>query len=445
MSSSTAAQTAPSLSSEDEAAAALVREVATSARRAQRALGGATREVKDAALRALAGALVAGAPAILAANARDLERGREGGMKPGLLDRLALDEARLAAIADSLREIAALPDPVGEVVDGQTLPNGLRVRRQRVPLGVVGMIYEARPNVTVDVAALTLKSGNAVVLRGGSAAQETNAAIIEVLRAALEAQGLPADLVTTVDGAGRAGARALMRARGLIDVLVPRGGAGLIRTVVEESAVPVIETGSGNCHVYVDASADLENAVKIIVNAKTQRVGVCNAAETLLVHGSAAEAYLPMAAKALWEKGTTLHADERARSILMDAALASGAEDLLVAATEEDWETEYGSLDLAVRVVDGVEAATEHIARYSTGHTEAVLSQDVRVINAFIAAVDSAAVMVNASTRFTDGGQLGLGAELGISTQKLHARGPMGLAALTTTQWVVEGDGHVRP
>jgi len=341
--------------------------------------------------------------------------------------------------------VAALPDPVGQVVDGSVMPNGLRVRRVRVPLGVVGMIYEARPNVTVDTAALAVKSGNAIILRGGSAAQGSNAAIVAALRSALEAQGLPADLVTSVDAAGRDGARALMRAHGLVDALVPRGGAGLIRTVVEQSTVPVIETGSGNCHVYVDASADLEAAVDIIVNAKTQRVGVCNAAETLLVHADVAATYLPAAARALWDKDTVLHADPTAHRILTEAATTAGRDDLLTQATEADWDTEYGSLDLAVRVVKSLEEAIDHIRAHTTGHTEAVLAQDVSVINDFIAGMDSAAVMVNASTRFTDGGQLGLGAELGISTQKLHARGPMGLSELTTTTWIVEGDGHIRP
>ena len=431
--------------SSQQEAADLVARAARAARAAQRSVAGARREVKDAGLRAMADHLVEAAPRILAANGADLERARAAGMRAGLVDRLALTPERIGAIADSLREIAALPDPVGEIVDGRTLPNGLRVRRVRVPLGVVGMIYEARPNVTVDVAALTLKSGNAVVLRGGSAAEKTNAAIVDVLRGALSDAALPADLVATIDSAGRAGAAALMRARGLIDVLVPRGGAGLIRAVVEQSAVPVIETGSGNCHIYADASADVAAAVPIIVNAKTQRVGVCNAAETLLVHRDAAGALLPDAAAALWAGGVTLHADDAARALLAPAAAGSGHEDLLVPATEEDWATEYGSLDLAVRVVADLEEAVAHIARWSTGHTEAILTRDVACMNRFVAAVDSAAVMVNASTRFTDGGQLGLGAELGISTQKLHARGPMGLAALTTTQWIVEGDGHVRP
>ena len=410
----------------------LVTTTARSARVAQRSLARAPRAVKDAALEAMAHSLTEHTEAILAANAADLERGRESGMKSGLLDRLALDAGRLSDIAGALREVAALPDPVGEIIDGSVMPNGLRVRRVRVPLGVVGMIYEARPNVTVDTAALAVKSGNAIILRGGSAAQDSNAAIVAALRSALDAQGLPADLVTSVDAAGRDGARALMRAHGLVDALVPRGGAGLIRAVVEQSTVPVIETGSGNCHVYVDASADLQAAVDIIVNAKTQRVGVCNAAETLLVHIDVAADYLPEAAAALWDKDTVLHADPAAHRILTEA-------------TEEDWDTEYGSLDLAVRVVENLDEAIDHIRAHTTGHTEAVLAQDVGVIKDFIAGMDSAAIMVNASTRFTDGGQLGLGAELGISTQKLHARGPMGLTELTTTTWIVEGDGHTRP
>ena len=422
----------------------LVTAAARAARTAQRSLARAPRAVKDAALEAMAHSLTEHTEAILAANAADLQRGRESGMKSGLLDRLALDADRLSDIAGALREVAALPDPVGQIIDGSLMPNGLRVRRVRVPLGVVGMIYEARPNVTVDTAALAVKSGNAIILRGGSAAQDSNAAIVAALRSALDAQGLPADLVTSVDAAGRDGARALMRAHGLVDALVPRGGAGLIRAVVEQSTVPVIETGSGNCHVYVDASADLQAAVDIIVNAKTQRVGVCNAAETLLVHIGVAADYLPEAAAALWDKDTVLHADPAAHRILTGVA-GGGRQELLVEATEDDWDTEYGSLDLAVRVVEDLEEAVDHIRAHTTGHTEAVLAQDVGVINDFIAGIDSAAIMVNASTRFTDGGQLGLGAELGISTQKLHARGPMGLAELTTTTWIVEGDGHTRP
>ena len=436
---------ATSSSTYQQDATDLVARTARAARSAQRSVVGARREVKDAGLHAMADHLVGSAREILVANAADADRARTSGMADGLIDRLTLTRRRIGAIADSLREIAGLPDPVGEIIDGRTLPNGLRVRRVRVPVGVVGMIYEARPNVTVDTAALAVKSGNAIILRGGSAAQDSNAAIVAALRSALERQALPADLVTSVDAAGRDGARALMQAHGLVDALVPRGGAGLIRTVVEQSTVPVIETGSGNCHVYVDASADLQSAVDIIVNAKTQRVGVCNAAETLLVHADVAATYLPTAAVALWDKDTVLHADAVAHRLLADAASRSGHEALLTEATETDWDTEYGSLDLAVRVVDDLQEAIDHIRAHTTGHTEAVLAQDVNVINDFIAGMDSAAIMVNASTRFTDGGQLGLGAELGISTQKLHARGPMGLTELTTTTWIVEGDGHTRP
>ena len=442
----TQTQTDPSSQVPDDVggeATALVTRVARAARAAQRPLAAATTELKDRALAAMARTLRDRAPDVLAANAADVERARAAGMREGLVDRLALSPTRLEAVAGALEELTTLPDPVGQVVDGRRLPNGLEVRRVRVPLGVVGMVYEARPNVTADVAGLAVRSGNAVVLRGGSAARDSNAAIVAALRSALASVGLGEDLVSSIDAAGRQGARALMRAHGLIDVLVPRGGAGLIRTVVEESTVPVIETGSGNCHVYVDASADLAQAVDVVVNAKTQRVGVCHAAETLLVHQAVAGDYLPAAAAALWEAGTTLHADAAARAVLAEAA--RGREDLLAEASQEDWATEYGSLDLAVRVVPDVDAAVEHVRAYSTGHTEAVLARDVRVVNAFVAGVDSAVVMVNASTRFTDGGALGLGAELGISTQKLHARGPMGLEALTSTMWVVQGDGHVRP
>jgi glutamate-5-semialdehyde dehydrogenase len=415
-----------------------VLDVARRAKTAARVLAVATRGTKDAALHALADALVAGADAIVAANAEDLARGRANGTSPGLLDRLALTPERIGAIADALREVAALPDPVGEVVRGSTLPNGLRMRQVRVPMGVVGMIYEARPNVTVDAVGLTLKSGNAVVLRGGSAAARSNAVVVDVLRGALEAQGLPADLVQSIDAYGRAGGVALMHARGLVDVLVPRGGADLIRTVVREATVPVIETGVGNVHVYVDATADPAVALPILLNAKTQRVGVCNAAETLLVHRDTAGGFLPSALTALAEAGVTVHGDAAT------AGLAPAGVDV-VPATDEDWATEYLSLDLAVRVVDDLDAALEHIRTWSSGHTEAIVTRDLAASERFVAEVDSAAVMVNASTRFTDGGQLGLGAEIGISTQKLHARGPMGLGELTTTKWVVHGDGHIRP
>ncbi|WP_251151668.1 glutamate-5-semialdehyde dehydrogenase [Cellulosimicrobium sp. Marseille-Q4280] len=418
--------------------ATAVEDVARRAKTASRALATANRATKDAALLALADALVAATDEIVAANADDLERGRAHGMAPGLLDRLALTPERVAAIADALRELAGLPDPVGEVVRGSTLPNGLRLRQLRVPMGVVGMIYEARPNVTVDAAGLALKSGNAVILRGGSAAASSNEVIVAVLARALESQGLPGDLVQSIDAYGRPGAVALMHARGLVDVLVPRGGADLIRTVVQESTVPVIETGVGNVHVYVDASADRVMALEILLNAKTQRVGVCNAAETLLVHADAADAFLPVALAALGEAGVVVHGDERT------AALAPAGLEVLPA-TDEDWATEYLALEIAVRVVDDLDAAIEHVRTWTSGHTEAIVTRDLQASERFVAELDSAAIMVNASTRFTDGGQLGLGAEIGISTQKLHARGPMGLAELTTTKWVVHGDGHVRP
>lgn len=432
----TATSTVTDLSQPDDVQEAVFA-IARRARVAARELATATRATKDAALHAMADALVASAPDIVRANAVDLERGRQAGLKPGLLDRLALSDERIDAIAAALRELAALPDPVGEVVRGSTLPNGLRLRQVRVPMGVVGMIYEARPNVTVDAAGLALKSGNAAILRGGSAAAESNTVIVRVLGEALASVGLPADAVQSIDEYGRAGAVALMHARGLVDLLVPRGGADLIQTVVRESSVPVVETGVGNCHVYLDASAPEAMSVDIVMNSKTQRVGVCNAAETLLVHADAAPRVLPAVLKALAGAGVTLHGDERT------AALApEGVE--VVPATEGDWATEYLSLDLAVRVVDDIESAIDHIRTWTSGHTEAIVTQDLAASERFVAALDSAAIMVNASTRFTDGGQFGLGAEIGISTQKMHARGPMGLAELTTTKWVVNGEGHVR-
>lgn len=413
------------------------------ARRAARALATAKTAVKNAALEAIAVAIVERAEEILAANARDLEKGREEGMSEGLLDRLALDGSRIAAIADAVREVKALPDPVGEVMRGMTNELGLRITQVRVPMGVIGMIYEARPNVTIDAAALALKSGNAVILRGGSAAEGSNRAIISVMRDALSSADLPADLVQTVDDLGRPGATAMMRARGGIDVLIPRGGAGLISAVVRESIVPVIETGTGNCHVYVDSGADLEAAERIIMNAKTQRVGVCNAAETLLVHRDEAERFLSSALTRLATAGVTLHLDETGLEIARRDASIDEA--MIAPACEEDWAAEYLSMDLAVRVVDSIDEAIEHIRTYSSGHTEAICTSSLASANRFRTELDSAAIAINASTRFTDGGQLGLGAEIGISTQKLHARGPMGLAELTTSTWIIEGEGTVRP
>lgn len=411
-----------------------VEAAARNAQDAARSLRGATSGAKNALLVAIADALEDQRGAILEANARDVEDGRASGMKEGLIDRLLLTEERISSIAAATRQVATLPDPVGEVVRGQSLPNGLLLRQVRVPMGVIGMIYEARPNVTVDAVALALKAGSAVLLRGGRAALHSNAALVDVMRTAVTANNLPADLVATIDEYGREGGVALMRARGLVDLVIPRGGAGLIQTVVRESLVPVIETGVGNCHVYVDRAADLDKALAIAVNSKTHRPSVCNAAETLLVHRDVASQFVPRVVQALQGAGVTVHGCDKVQ------ALASN----VVPATEEDWETEYLALDIAVGVVDSIDGALSHIRRYSTGHTEAIVSQDVAAVREFTSSVDSAAVMVNASTRFTDGGELGLGAEIGISTQKLHARGPMGLAELTTTTWIVEGDGHVR-
>ena len=388
--------------------------------------------MKDAALLAMADALERETEVILAANAEDVEAGRVAGTSEALLDRLALTADRVRAMADGLRHVATLPDPVGELVRGSTLANGLELRQVRVPLGVVGIVYEARPNVTADAAGLCIKSGNAVLLRGSGSAYRSNAVIVDVLAAA--ATGLPPYSVQLVPGTDHSSVKELMRARGLVDVLIPRGGAGLIQSVVTESQVPVIETGVGNCHVYVDASADVGMAVEIIVNAKVSRPSVCNAAETLLVHAAIAEEFLPKAVKALKDKGVTLHADSRAASYDPSA----------VPATDEDWAAEYLSLDLAVGVVDDLDAALAHVRRWSSGHTEAIVTRDQEAARRFVKGVDSAAVMVNASTRFTDGAEFGFGAEIGISTQKLHARGPMGLAELTSTTYVVTGDGHVR-
>ena len=406
----------------------------TAAKEAATELAVATTAQKDAALLAVADAIVAAADRIVAANELDLVAAREQGVPAGVQDRLRLDLPRLEQLAAATRLVAGLDDPVGGSVRGRVLPNGLRLDQVRVPLGVVGAIYEARPNVTVDIAALALKSGNAAVLRGGSAARHGNAVLVEVLQEALVASGLPAASVVTVDEHGRDGARWLMRARGLVDVLVPRGSAELVRTVVEESTVPVVETGAGVVHVFLDESADVQMAVDVVVNSKVQRPSVCNALETLLVHEGAVERVLPAVLAALAAEGVTVHGDERVQAL--DAAV--------VPATEADWAAEYLSLDLAVRVVPDVDAAIAHIARWSTQHTESIVTADLATAERFLARVDSAVVMVNASTRFTDGGEFGFGAEVGISTQKLHARGPMGLPELTSTKWIVRGQGQVR-
>ncbi|MFM9135319.1 MAG: glutamate-5-semialdehyde dehydrogenase [bacterium] len=412
--------------------------VAHRAREAATALRTLTREQKDAGLAACAAALRAHADEIVSVNAEDVARAREAGTESGLLDRLTLDRARLEGIARALEEVADLPDPVGDVVRGYTLPNGLEVRQVRVPLGVVGIIYEARPNVTVDAAGLCLKSGNAVLLRGSSSASATNAALVDVMRDALAESGIPSDAVQLVPGATHDSVKYLMTARGLVDVLIPRGGEGLIRSVVEGSTVPVIETGVGNCHVYVDRDADVDKAVRILVNAKAQRCSVCNAAETFLVHAEIADRFLPVAMTALRDAGVTVHGDDR----MLGYAEAAGVPCAPV--TDDDWAAEYYSLDIAAGVVDSLDEALSHIRRWSSGHTEAIVTDSQSAARAFVAGVDAAAVMVNASTRFTDGGEFGFGAEIGISTQKLHARGPMGLPELTTTTYVVVGDGHIR-
>ncbi|MBX3193472.1 MAG: glutamate-5-semialdehyde dehydrogenase [Microbacteriaceae bacterium] len=404
------------------------------ARTASIALATTASGAKDAGLEAIATAVENGAQRILPANELDLANGRENGLSAGLQDRLRLDEARLAGLAAAVREIVALPDPVGVVLRGSTLPNGLQLSQVRVPFGVVGAIYEARPNVTIDIAALALKSGNAVVLRGGSAAENTNRVLVELIQEALEGAGLPRDAVQTIDEFGRDGATQLMQARGLVDVLIPRGSAQLIDTVVRESKVPVIETGAGVVHLYLDESADEQQAVEIAVNSKVQRPSVCNALETLLVDAGAAERLLPPVLAALRSEGVTLHADERARAIFPDSEPV----------TDEDYATEHMSLDLSVHVVDDMDDALDHIRTYSTHHTESIVTNDMRRAERFLAEVDSAVVMVNASTRFTDGGEFGFGAEVGISTQKLHARGPMGLPELTSTKWIVRGSGQVR-
>jgi glutamate-5-semialdehyde dehydrogenase len=416
-----------------EAATEMVRAVALRAREASYELALATRAAKDAALLAMSDALLTRATEVLAANAQDVARAEQEATPANLIDRLRLTEDRLAAMAQGLREVAGLPDPVGEVVRGATLANGLELRQVRVPFGVVGMIYEARPNVTADAAGLCLKSGNAALLRGSSSARSSNAAIATVLRDAIAGAGLPADAVQLVPGETRESVTALMRARGLVDVLIPRGGAGLIRTVVEGSTVPVIETGVGNVHVYVDAAADLDKALAIVLNAKTSRTSVCNSAESLLVHAEVAGEFLPRVVKELQAASVTVHGDD-----------AVAAYEGVVPATDEDWATEYLSLDIAAAVVPDLDAAIAHIRRWSSGHTEAIVTEDLAAARRFTAAVDAAAVMVNASTRFTDGAEFGFGAEIGISTQKLHARGPMGLPELTSTKYVVTGDGHVR-
>ena len=404
------------------------------AKKASGSLAIASTIQKNDALEQIAKLLVTSEKEIVAANLKDLERAKADGLSTGLQDRLMLNTDRIAGLANSMREIIALPDPIGEAIRGMTLPNGLKLSETRVPFGVVGAIYEARPNVTVDISALALKAGNAVVLRGGTAAENTNIALVKILQQGLAKAGLSSDLVQTVDDFGREGANAMMAARGLIDVLIPRGSAGLIKAVVEDSKVPVIETGDGVTHVFIDDSANPDWSVEIVHNSKVQRPSTCNALETLLVHEAVSKTILPKVLQRLADSGVTIHGDQQTMAIFPTA----------VAATEKDWSVEYYSLDLAVRVVSGLDQALEHIAKYSTHHTEVIITDSSANAERFLAEVDSAVVMVNAATRFTDGGQFGFGAEVGISTQKLHARGPMGLSELTSTKWLVRGSGQTR-
>ncbi|MGN0077928.1 MAG: glutamate-5-semialdehyde dehydrogenase [Coriobacteriales bacterium] len=395
-------------------------------------------QARNAALIAMAEALRSSSAQVLAANERDMEAARQSGTPAPLLDRLLLTQERIEAIAQALVKLSKLDDPLGEVVEGRTLYNGIELTRRRVPLGVVAMIYEARPNVTADTAGLCVKTGNACVLRGGSMAINSCVALARVLAAAAEGAGMPAGCIQVIESTDRAATTELMEATGLVDVLIPRGGAGLIRACVENAKVPVIETGVGNCHIYVHASADMNKAIPILVNAKTQRPGVCNAAESLLVDECAADDQLPALLVALARKGVAIHADEHALRIARDLGIDAAP------ASEDDWGTEYLDLEISVKCVGGLDAAIEHINRYGTGHSECIVAQDADAILRFTNEVDAAAVYANASTRFTDGGEFGLGAEIGISTQKLHARGPMGLRELTSTKFVLVGSGQVR-
>lgn len=404
------------------------------ARRAAGSLMVAAAPAKNAALEAIARTLEENAAEIFAANAEDIAAGKAAGIAPNLLDRMLLDEKRLAGIVEGVRQVAALKDPIGEVLHAETLPNGLIVSQMRVPLGVVGMIYEARPNVTVDAAVLCLKSGNAVILRGSKDILRSNVCLVKLMRQALTEAGLDPDCIALVEDPSRETATAFMKLSGYLDVLIPRGGAGLIRSTVENATVPVIETGTGNCHVYVDKDADLEKALPILMNAKTQRTSVCNACESLLIHRAVADVFGPAAVKALLEKGVVIHGDETAQTW----------DSRILPATEEDYYKEYLALELSVKVVDSAEEAIAHINKYSTKHSDCIVSENYTTVKKFLLGVDSACVYANASTRFSDGFEFGLGAEIGISTQKLHARGPMGLAALTTYKYVVLGEGQVR-
>jgi len=412
--------------------------LATAARSAARILAATKREEKDRALNAIAEYLIANESEILAANNEDVLRSQAEGISESLIDRLKLNPKRISEIANGARQIAALPDPVGRVIRERTLENGLHLKQIAVPFGVVGMVYEARPNVTVDAAVILIKAGSAALLRGSSTAAKSNEVLVNVMRSAITSVGLPADIVQLVSSHDRSTVRELLNARGLVDLVIPRGSAALIRTVVDESSVPTIETGAGVCHVYIDKDADFNKAIPIIINSKCHRPSVCNAAETLLVHKAVAAEFLPLALKALAEQGVRLHGD--AQSI--EIAKNCGVE--MVLASEADWSTEYGVLEMNVGIVADQQSANDHINKYGTQHTESIVTESESTAAAFIANADAAAIMVNASTRFTDGEQMGFGAEIGISNQKLHARGPMGLEEMTTTTWIVTGSGQIR-
>jgi glutamate-5-semialdehyde dehydrogenase len=416
----------------------IVAELALTARKAGRTLSTATGAERKAALYAIAGAIEKRSAEILTANAVDIERAKSEDMHPQMQDRLLLNASRVAGIANGARLVADLPDPLGQVLRHSTLPNGLDLKQVSVPFGVIGMVYEARPNVTVDAAVILLMSGNAALLRGSSTAAASNKVLVDVMRAALATTNISPDVIQLVPSDDRTTVKALLNARGKVDLVIPRGSAALIRMVVDESTVPTIETGAGVCHVYVDEYADIEKALPILINSKTHRPSVCNAAETLLVHRAIAPTFLPMALKALSDAGVILHADATAQKVAEKFGITS------TVATDENWCTEYGILEMNVGVVDSVEAAADHIAKYGTNHTEAIVTENKANADRFIALSDCAAVMVNTSTRFTDGEQMGFGAEIGISNQKLHARGPMGLEAMTTTTWIVTGDGQIR-
>jgi glutamate-5-semialdehyde dehydrogenase len=422
----------------NEANEAMIKSLAVKARRAQRSLAVSSFKTRKSLIESIARAIESSASSILEANARDVAREKSEGMSAPLLDRLTLTPSRIEAIATSAQKVAALPDALGRVLIERRLENGLHLRQVSVPFGVVGMVYEARPNVTVDAAVILLASGNAALLRGSSSARESNEVLVSLMRKAIEESGLGADLVTLIPSNDRDSVRALLHARGLVDLVIPRGSADLIRTVVDEAKVPTIETGAGVCHIYFDASADEKKAIPIVVNAKVQRPSVCNAAETLLVHRARQDDLLPKALEALIEADVRIHADRE----VVEIAKARGIS--VLPASDESWSTEYGTLDINVALVDDLEGAIAHIDRFGTHHTEAIVTEDESEAERFVALSDSAAIMINASTRFTDGEEMGFGAEIGISNQKLHARGPMGIEAMTTTTWIVQGSGQVR-